>query len=296
MKRQVEIETLLRWAYQDELPKRQTSSAEGIWDRLAQNGSLGGIDPDPGHGAAQRYAHFGLPHPDAETIDAAVTALEDATIDWGAEGEAIMGPMLGIADMRPKARQRGTTIGYRDRHRDKLGWRTEAVMPVTRDVIMVRSLRTANLVMMHAAKGTRPQLIDETSRPYPKIAAHGPPRPQLIGECRGKHHYTTGSYCPLEWRPSPIMIAQDRADYLAWHRGLQLLARSLKLGAHQALAPVAPEMPWRDPPEAKPAPRRVFPIGKRTRVPLPLKPQRPYAGPPRRQYSVTKKNEPAESA
>jgi hypothetical protein len=49
-----DIEFLLQWAFLHELPKRKISSAEGIWDRLSQYGSLGGINPDPGHGAAQR--------------------------------------------------------------------------------------------------------------------------------------------------------------------------------------------------------------------------------------------------
>jgi hypothetical protein len=44
---------LLRWAFQDELSKRKTSSAEGIWDRILEDGQRGGIDV--GHSAAQRY-------------------------------------------------------------------------------------------------------------------------------------------------------------------------------------------------------------------------------------------------
>lgn len=269
VKRQVEIEVLIRWAYQDELPKRATSSAEGIWDRLAQNGSLGGIDPDPGHGAAQRYAHFGLPHPDAEAIERAVSALEDATIDWAAEGETIMGPAIGLVDPRPKT-ARDTTIGYRDRHRDKIGWRTETVAPA-RDVIMVRSLRTANLVIMHAAKGTRPEWGEERPRPYP-VKARG--RPKMIGECRGKGLYTEGSHCPISWEPSPIAMAQERADYLAWWRGLAQLASTLELAAHTVLPPAAPEFPWNEPAAGRAQPPRIFKVGTETRVPLPLKPDR----------------------
>ena len=47
----MDTELLLRWAFQDELSKRKTSSAEGIWDRILEDGQRGGIDV--GHSAAQ---------------------------------------------------------------------------------------------------------------------------------------------------------------------------------------------------------------------------------------------------
>jgi hypothetical protein len=34
----MDTELLLRWAFQDELSKRKTSSAEGIWDRILEDG------------------------------------------------------------------------------------------------------------------------------------------------------------------------------------------------------------------------------------------------------------------
>jgi hypothetical protein len=78
-RREVEVEALLHWTYRDELPQREISSAEGIWDQIAQHGQRGGIDV--GHGAAQQYPHFGLPHPDALAIEKVVAALPDARID-----------------------------------------------------------------------------------------------------------------------------------------------------------------------------------------------------------------------
>lgn len=283
MKTQVEIERLLHWTYRDELPKRGTSSAEGIWDRLAQNGSLGGIDGDPGHGSAQRYPHFGLPHPDAETTEGEVGALPDATIDWATESEIILGHLLALADTRPLAArsqtsaQKVTTVGYRDRHRDNLGWRTEKIEP-RRDVIMVRTLRTSALVTMHACMGSRPDWKEEGPRPCYIEPENGPKnRAKIIGECRAKDHYTTGTYCPIEWRPSPISIALARADYLAWWRGLKLLSDTLKLAAHEVLPPIAPQYPWNDPPQQ----RSVYTsVHVKPMLKLPLAPQRDRAGPP----------------
>lgn len=241
-KKPVEIEKLLRWAFVDELSKRLTSSAEGIWDHIEEIGQRGGIDP--GHGAAQRYPHFGLPHPDAEKIELAVSNLPNLIIDWKESGEALMGDMLALFNKR--------------------------------DVLLVRTLLTGALVAMHAKMSTRPDWREDAPQPHWIAAERGANRPKVIGECKGKDRYTHGSYCPLVYEPSPISIAETRADYACWHRGLVLLAESLELQEHVALPPAAPARPWAG--EREPA-RRIFGIGERRerQQPLPLKPQRPFA-------------------
>lgn len=270
-KRQIEIEKLLQWAYRDELSKRMTSSAEGIWDQIEEYGR-GGINHDPGHGAAQRYSHFGLPHPDAEEIERTVSALQDGQIDWGSESEAIMGHLLGIADTRPLAARpiqpRQNVVGWWEGSRwYKLG------AARARDVMMVRTLKTSALVTMHAKMGTRPDWYDDPPRPYQTRASRGS-KPAIVGECWGKAAYSPGSHCPLTWDPSPISVAETRADYLAWWRGLAVLALTLDLKSFHALPPVAPEMPWRDP-----EPVRSVYAGPITRQsPLPLVPQRDRSG------------------
>jgi hypothetical protein len=240
---------LLHWAYRDELPKRGTSSAEGIWDHIEEFGQNGGIDP--GHGAAQRYPHFGLPHPDAYEVERAVSALPDGAIDWASESEAILGDMLAIADTRPltarpSAPRRATEIGYNTRHIEKRGrWRREDVAPA-RDIIMVRTFRTSALVTMHAGMGDRPDWIEDRPKPYRSQPERGY-GVKIVGECRGKNHYSTGSYCPLQWLPSPITIADARADYLAWWRGLA--ASRANAGARCSRRPAAggAEYPWLEP-------------------------------------------------
>lgn len=274
-----DIESLLHWCYRDELTKRFTSSAEGIWDHIAEYGQNGGIDV--GDGAAQRYPHFGLPHPDAETIEKAVGALEDAHIDWARDGEPVLGDLLAITDVRPlharPSQPRQTTIGYRDRHRDTIGWRTQAV-PAPRDFILVRSLKTAALVTMHARMGNRPDWREEPPRLVPQLDRN---RPKLVGECRGRNLYSTGSHCPARWEPSPLTIAESRADYLAWWRGLRLLASTLVLTEHEVLPPVAPEYPWNC--ETLDGDTTIHAGGTVTHAKLPLAPQRgdiARAGPP----------------
>lgn len=274
-KRRIECEALLQWAYRDELPKRHTSSAEGIWDRLSVFGSLGGIDP--GHGSAQRYPHFGLPHPDAEAIERAVSALPDLVIDWPDSTEAILGdlaPLVSINQLQRKQEVPGrlTTSGWTDRKTGK--WRVAENRP--RDVLLLGKLNTSALVTMHAAKGTRPDWADEHPHPTYIQADRSPTgTPALVGECRGRDLYATGSHCPLRWEPSPVSIAQMRADYWAWFRGMEMLAESLELSAHIVLPPTAPPQPWLDPGGE---PGRIFAVGESMGKPLPLKPARKLAG------------------
>jgi len=241
VKQSVEVEKLLHWAYGDELSKRTTSSAEGIWDHIEEWGQRGGIDP--GHGAAQRYPHFGLPHPDAYKIEIAVTALPNLVLDWAASSDAILGGMAALLQ--------------------------------SRDVLLVRTLRTSALVTMHAKMNSRPDWREEPPRPCRIQAERGRNRPKIIGECKGRDRYTIGSYCPLQWEPSPISIAELRADYACWHRGLTTLAQTLELDEHIALPPTAPALPWAG---EKDPPRRIFYIGERAQAQtLPLNPQRPLA-------------------
>lgn len=252
-KKQVEIETLVQWAYGDELIKRAMSSAEGIWDHMGEWAQRGGIDV--GHGAAQRYPHFGLPHPDAEKIEAAVVELRPMVIDWALSAEAIMGELLALFNAR--------------------------------DVMLVGTYHVGALVQTHAIQKNRPDWTEEIPRAQRVRAESGRDRPKIVGECKGKDIYTTGSYCPLTWDPSATDIALKRCRYAAWHRGLTLLTETLDLDEHQALPPAAPAHPWSG--EREPA-RRVFALGERANTrPLPLKPERERA----RKYVPRKKEETA---
>lgn len=276
IKTKIEIEKLLHWAYRDELSKRMTSSAEGIWDKIAEDGKRGGIDP--GHGAAQRYSHFGLPHRDAEWIEKAVSSLPDATINWDREAERILGPLVNLVD--PRSRQAVASSPVRT---PVAGWTTRdgrirrEIVDRPRDVIMVRSLRTSALVTMHATMGNRPDWRED--QPRPQMISRGS-KVVIVGECRGKNLYTTGSYCPLEYVPSPLAIAEARADYLAWWRGLKRLVESdLLLEDFEPLMPEAVEMPWITP---DPVMTLVSPGTPRKFSKLPLGPERKLAGPRKR--------------
>ena len=233
----IDIEALLAWCYRDELIKRVTSSAEGVWERLA-DARLGVVDAP--RGGAQRY-DLGEPHPDAIVLEEAVAGLPDTAIDWDREAPAILGDLLALVEPRVPAvvlEQRASVAGWRTRAGARRSFRLEP----PRRVVLVRSLRTSALVAMHAAMGTRPDWKSEHPHPLPVAAERGP-GPKIFGECRRRNWYSEGSYCPLRWWPSPISIAEARADYLAWWGGLVALAGT-RLSEHVALSPAAPQMPW----------------------------------------------------
>jgi len=66
LKRDVEIERLLNWAYRDELSKRMTSSAEGIWQHMGEYVQRGGIDVGHGFFSITQTAHSAVHVQDQE--------------------------------------------------------------------------------------------------------------------------------------------------------------------------------------------------------------------------------------
>src|SRR5215471_14721459 len=158
MKRRMDIEGLLRWAYREELVKRVTSSAEDVWGRIRDIGALGGVEVQ--HGGPQRY-DLGSPHPDAVAIEAAVAQLPDASIDWDAEAALVLGDLLALCDptqdSRTTTEERPTTVAWPTR----AGGVKRMVLQPPRRVLLVRTLRTSALVTMHAKMGTRPDWREE---------------------------------------------------------------------------------------------------------------------------------------
>lgn len=290
---EIDIETLLLWAFRDELSKRQTSATEGLWDHIAELGQRGGIEIDRGHGGAQRYAYIGLPDPDAYLIEKAVAGLEDLVIDWPQSFDAIAGDLSGLISVNDMARRESAP------RTPKAGWGPAgakalnawfgdgAAKPVRdrpRDVLMVAGLRTGALVTMHAMKGTRPDWIEDSPHPLPTPAVKGP-NAMVLGKCEGKNRYSLGASCPLVWSPSPLSIISSRAEYVAWHHGLTTLARTLQTEKFTALPPKTSRLPWLERSEPMAG---VIPVMPSTvnRVSdwgtLPLTPARGRKGPPLR--------------
>jgi hypothetical protein len=124
----------------------------------------------------------------------------------------------------------------------------------------------ANIVLTHGRLGNRPAIGFEIPIPTPKLAPNGKPgvwqlqcsiertiggdhverlfEAPVQGARRGV--YPSGSFCILEYEPSPQSIINDRAEYLAWRLALGELAELLsgRLERIAALPPAAALAPW----------------------------------------------------
>lgn len=287
----MDIEALVRWAYVDELSKRQSSSAEGMWKYLEDYSNHGGVDN--GHGAAQRYCHFGLPDADAERIEKAVGELKDVVIDWNASFYDLAGDLAGlisINDLSPQNTSKQPKAGWGKAGNKALNvfFGNKGTQPAhdrPRDVLMLGGLKSKVLVTTHAIKGTRPEWREDEPEPH-MVPSHGRGGTiaAIVGECRGKNLYSTGSYCPLSWSPSPLSIVSSRIEYFAWYEGLIRLYETLLLDRFEPLPPKAPQFPWICNNESRSNVIPVMPTGHNDVSDwgiLPLLPVRPRAGYPR---------------
>src|SRR5260221_331287 len=219
-KRFLDIEAALRWAFRDELPKRQhrgrydsrdlTAASMSRLVRAAADDERRPDQRDPGFPAA-----LGDPHPDSIIIESAVKALEA----WKGHGfgpyPAESGLMHGIDHMAIDHVQAGM----------------EAVAAMV------------GIISVNAPAATRPRWSRKLPEPFPDNGQNGKPR-VLIDETflqkvhrKGVYYepvshpprgaitfikavpsppiraslYRPGAYCPLVYRPSPAGGVAGRA-------------------------------------------------------------------------------------
>lgn len=288
IKTEIDVELALRWAWRDELSKRTTSAAEAIWDRIDDFGRHGGVDVDGG-GGVQRY-DFGEPDPDALALEQAVADLQPVVIDWGQSLGPIAGPLAGLVSVNDFKRQepRQPKAGWgKAGDRALHGWfGPGGVRPARdkpRDMLMVGTFNPKVLVTVHAMAASRPDWRDDDPTPGRVLSTNGKDA-RVEGECRGRNLYTAGSYCPLEWDPSPVSIIQARADYVVWWEALDKLAATVELARFKLLPPRAAVAPWLGDRDAGGKVIQVPPTGPL--VHLPLAPERGRMLSPYRQRST----------
>jgi hypothetical protein len=246
IRRKLDIELLLSWAYRDELPKQElAASAWDSIDHYCQNGGQS-IDEDPwqAHLRSQRYAFIGKPHNDALYLDWFVNTLADQTIGW------------------PSAK------------RSLLHHLEPYLTPATESAIRKIRVQPAGLVRAHARMGTRP-MWDLYYRFDPVLLKNKKPLVQYVDrhgritDCHsGQRDYLRGGRCPLMLAISsrsgecgrlgdPLLtIVGARFEYLAWHTALRELVERVKasggLADHEPIAPRAEQLPWINGVEEKP--------------------------------------------
>jgi hypothetical protein len=224
MKRAIDIEQLLVWAFVEELPKRNLSSAEANWDNISRFGGMGGVAIGESN-TPQRYAAVSAPHPDAVIIGHQVDGLAElmggsngmVSIDYRGSRPMLFGDMAGPPGLP----------------------------------LQLRPFNVVALVKSMAVLRKRPVWYVGKVRLTRSIAANG--RGLFIGQMLRKGRYSTGSFCPIGYSPSLLQIAEARAEYLLWHRALVELRSALadSLLAHAPQFPEAPQTPWiEDPAQA----------------------------------------------
>lgn len=292
VKRPIDVEMALRWAWRDELSKRSTSAAESIWDRIEDFGRHGGIDVDDSRASSQRYAHIGEPDPDAIALEQAVAKLEPVVVDWGQSLAPIAGPLAGLVSINDFKRHQPRTpkAGWgKAGDRALRGWfgpgGERPLKDRPRDIMMVGTFHPKTLVTVHAAGASRPSWSDEDPRPVRVLSTNGK-NAKVEGRCEGRDRYSAGSHCPLDWLPSPTSVILSRADYVVWWEALNTIAETVQLERITLLAPRAPPLPWFD--DAEPAGDVLAGSSGAEMLHLPLAPtrsrllapfRRPSAGP-----------------
>lgn len=277
MKKKIDIEKLLQWTFREEMPKGRPVTATA-WDAIMSYSQLGARIDVSHQGSSGLGFVPGSPHEDAERVAVAVAAHdESASFATRADVAALFADMSGMAEHFT-------------------------------DAAMATRINPRALILSHAAMGSRPKWKFEPPTPHQERATFRDEvgalrdRPRVIGldACgdvvdvfpnRGRKAMKFGLYdldyqprSPLIWSdPSPLHVAECRAEYIAWHAGLVSLASSLRdaLREYQPELPIARQMPWITGEEAR---SRVLPLsgfdpsilsGK-----LPLQPKRHAPLPP----------------
>lgn len=202
----LDVELLLRWAYRDELPKRQGGglvSVSSSWEDYGER--IDNWSREPGFPVA-----LGPPHPDSIVIEHAVNRLPKVAPDWAASRRRLLPECADLLD----------DDDYVLRH-------------------MVVDPRP--LVAMHARMGTRPPWEAGPMSCARVQAGNG--RAKVIGRTDSRH-YADAARCPLDWTPEPRGLASDRAEYAIWHGALCALAADLMLSSWIALPPATSASPW----------------------------------------------------
>ena len=247
-KRVLDIEAALRWAYQSELPKRREDRAitaplpaqvHPMWRAGAFGGRIDCWNRDPGFPAA-----MGDPSPDALRIEAAVEALDDATLDIAPYD---IGQGLGEhVDLRHV-----TSITRRDVRSWIVTYARNGKRPDLGEAPEFEPVRGAN---------GKAEIWETVSLP----AGEGPDGTPWFTTFDRRTTavragtYPDGAFCKLQWVRAADDVAEDRARYALWHAGLALLAEILGpvLQTISVAPPSAVSRPWV---EAEPAAPTVRP-------------------------------------
>lgn len=291
MKRRVEIEKLIRWAYADELPKDGATSflrPDGFgfgWGSTAKYAKYGADVQEPDRvnrfGVTPDQAATSGPHPDAVAIHMAILELDrldfDLPADWyplsdicpidgdlGTSGLAATARGLRriVGEGRDGAKSFGRAVSEFIRIRAILGppdWRAEK--PISKKVSYSDG----------RPKWFYRETISTEGGSYEVETENGYDRKRRIGK--------PGAYQKHFLDPDPVEAVIARAEYQIWHSALSAVVEDVagRLDDYEPLPIALPAWPWEE--KDRPAPRILVDMNPQ---PIIVKAPRPIAGPPLR--------------
>lgn len=240
LKRVLDIEAALHWAYRDELPKSFTERGGGegeprsvhpMWRSVAFGGPVDNWSREPGFPLA-----MGETHPDAVLVASAVDMLDPAAIDitgyarrasgLGGDPADLDVDIIAVAAIeRAAATVVGcATIGKRPDH-GPVPSITTRKGPNGQPMVFVRVPETREI---NGTAYTVP--VERPVNRHGKRAAALP----------------SGAYSKIVYEPGRVAVYTERAEYAAWRAALVILAERLagKLASIEVRPPAAAKRPW----------------------------------------------------
>ena len=260
VKKTIDIEQLLVWAYREELPKAQRSgpviaSSPGYrpgWDGVSQFGELMAVvdtvDVRNKYGVTPDYSAQSEPHPDALAVHAATARMEGMTLEvpegwwpfadmaspeeWGDLGWAVLARALDFVAVigADGVRQFKGSAAWMVRKHAMMGtapgWEAEA--PQRR--------------MVRGANGRPAWFV----RRVIQVVAGGAMEVEADGYSPVRHRPVYGAYNKWELTPSPFWAACERAEHEVWWSAMAMLAEDLaeSLTMYRVTGPNRPARPW----------------------------------------------------
>lgn len=306
MTKRVDIEALLRWAYRDELPKDQLSTAflrpqafGEPWGSVTKTGMLGTEIQEPSicnrYGMAPDFTAFGQPHADATLLWAYVQALDDATItipeDWNPIAD--LGDLAHYGEVATaKAIDRLCFHVTPPPKAESTTFRSARIRRQAADGTMKLRVPISETIHKYAVLGKGPEwkadkptfctvkTKEGQSRWFirEEIVIHGE---TIIREADGfdrkRRVPKPEAYLKHYYDPDPAKTAEARGEYEIWHAALSALADDVagRLIDHEPLTPARAARPWEEPEIHMP--RIIMDLRPQ---PVIAKVERPWAGPP----------------
>lgn len=245
VRRVLDIEHALHWAYRDELPKQRDDESRSRHGPRAPLSSLARyvahgtiIDTsyrDPGFPAA-----MGSPHDDAHRIHAAVQALrpEDISVDGYARRFGSDPVGIDVDDIALVAVQ---GVGALIQSRARLGSRPDFL-----EAPAIEGFKGPN---GHRAVFCKVKRKIETNGRIYDVERDEP----VADAKRRAGFWPAGSFSRISYVPGRVSLIAEWAEYAAWHAGLCVLAQHLAplLTSICPTPPSAPARPWMGDVDAK---------------------------------------------